>query len=176
MHDALLPEGTFEAAQELIAQRAAIAPRSQSTPHLLSGVARCGRCHHNLVIHRTKLKAEGQFHVSYGHRNSDTGDKCLSIHKTAHRMEDLVLEQVRRLAETPRLRESAMAAARQELTARGRPLAARSPAGPLLRASTLRPGTCGMRLAPRCHRASICAPSLRARMTVRRRLQSGRSK
>jgi len=123
-HEAILPEGTFEAAQELIAQRAAMAPRSQSTSHLLSGIARCGKCRRNLVTHRTKLKAEGEFHVSYRHPSSNTGDKCLTIHKTAHRMEELVLEQVRRLAETPRLRESAMAAARQELTAGSSPLAA----------------------------------------------------
>ena len=46
-HKAILPEGTFEAAQELIAQRAAIAPRSQSTSHLLSGIARCGKYRRN---------------------------------------------------------------------------------------------------------------------------------
>ena len=39
-------------------------------------------------------------------------------------MEALVLEQVRKLAETPRLRNSALAAARKELAVRGKPLAA----------------------------------------------------
>jgi site-specific DNA recombinase len=123
-HEAILPEGTFEAAQELIAQRADMAPRSQGTSHLLSGIARCGRCRRNLVTHHTKLKTPGQFHVSYRHPSSRTGDQCLTIHKTASKMEALVLEQVRKLAETPRLRKSALASARQELTARGRPLAA----------------------------------------------------
>ena len=123
-HEAVLPEGTFEAAQELIARRADMAPRSQGTSHLLSGIARCGKCRRNLVTHHTKLKTTGEFNVSYTHPGSRTGEPCLSVHKTANRMEALVLEQVRKLAETPRLRESAIAAARQELTARGRPLAA----------------------------------------------------
>jgi hypothetical protein len=123
-HEALLPEGTFEAAQELIAQRADMAPRSQGSSHLLSGVARCGKCRRNLVTHHTKLKTPGQFHVSYKHPSSRTGEPCLGIQKTASKMEALVLEQVRKLAETPRLRESALAAARRELAARGVPLAA----------------------------------------------------
>lgn len=123
-HEAILPAGVFEAAQELIAQRADMAPRSQSTSHLLSGIARCGKCRRNLVTHHTKLKTPGQFHVSYKHGSSRTGEPCLGIHKTASKMEALVIDQVRRLAETPRLRESALAAARQELAARDRPLTA----------------------------------------------------
>ena len=82
-HEAILPEGTFEAARELIAQRADMAPRSKSTPHLLSGIARCGKCGRNLVTHRTKLKAPGKFSISYRHATSRTGDPCLTIHKTA---------------------------------------------------------------------------------------------
>ena len=123
-HEALLPEGTFETAQELIARRADMAPRSQTTSHLLSGVARCGKCQRNLVTHRTKLKAPGALYISYRHGNSRTGDRCLSVHRAAGKMEALVLDEVRKLAETPRLRETALAAARQEVAARGRPLAA----------------------------------------------------
>jgi len=123
-HEPMLPEGVFDAARELIAQRAAMAPRSQGTRHLLSGLARCGQCHRNLVTHHTKLKTPGEFHVSYKHPSSRTGEPCLGIHKTAPRMEDLVVQQVRHLAATPRLRESALAAARDELAVRDRPLTA----------------------------------------------------
>jgi site-specific DNA recombinase len=122
-HEAILPEGTFDAAQELIARRADMSPRGQGTPHLLSGLARCGECRRNLVTHVTKLKAPGQVNVSYKHATSRTGEPCLSIHKTASYMEALVLEQVRKLAETPRLRMSTMAAARKELAVNAGPLA-----------------------------------------------------
>ena len=124
LHEAILPDGMFEVAGELIVQRARLAPRCQSTPHLLSGIARCGECRRNLVIHRNRPKPKGTLHVSYRHATSQTGERCLSIHKTAGRMEALVVEQLRALAETPRLREAALAAARQELAAREHPLAA----------------------------------------------------
>lgn len=122
-HEAILGAGEFDAAQELIARRADMAPRSQSSSHLLSGLARCGKCRRNLVIHRTKLKQPGAFHVSYRHPSSNTGAACVTVQRTAAKMEALVLEQVRQLAETPRLREAALAAARAELAARARPLA-----------------------------------------------------
>jgi len=123
-HEAILAEGVFDATRELIAQRADMAPRSKSTPHLLSGIARCAECGRNLVTHHTKLNTPGQFHVSYRHPTSRTGASCLKIHKTAKGMEELVVAEVRRLAETPRLREAALAAAREELAVRDRPVAA----------------------------------------------------
>lgn len=123
LHEAVLPDGTFEAAQTLAEERAELAPRAKSTPHLLSGIARCGRCHRNLVTHRTKLSSPGKFHVSYRHATSRTGEPCLTIHKTAEGMEALVVEQVRKLAETPQLREAALQAAREELAVKEAPMA-----------------------------------------------------
>ena len=123
-HEAILSDGMFEAAQALAEERAEMAPRSKSSPHLLSGIARCGQCHRNLVTHLTKATKPGKFHVSYRHATSRTGEPCLTIHKTAKGMEALVIEQVRKLAETPRLREAALAAAREEPAVREAPRAA----------------------------------------------------
>jgi site-specific DNA recombinase len=123
-HEAILPEGSFAAAQELISQRSEMGRRSQSTRHLLSGIAKCGKCRRNLVTHHTKVRNTDRPHVSYKHRSPPTGDKCLSIQKSARRLEELVIGQVRQLAARPQLRASALAVARQELMGKSKPLAA----------------------------------------------------
>ena len=61
-------------------------------------------------------------YMSYRHRNLATGGKCLHIQKSGRRLEELVVEQVRQLAGTRRLRESAMAVARAELRGKAKPL------------------------------------------------------
>ncbi|MBU0607134.1 MAG: hypothetical protein KKI08_04570, partial [Armatimonadetes bacterium] len=52
-----------------------------------------------------------------------TRAECLKIHKSARRMEQLVVEQVQQFAASSRLRESAVAIARNELKGKSKPLA-----------------------------------------------------
>jgi site-specific DNA recombinase len=120
-HEAIVSAELFASAQDLMKQRAGMGPRGKSSPHLLSGIAKCGACGRNLTVHHTPNKNGGVPYVSYRHKTLITGDKCLAIQKVAWRLEALVVEQVRKLAATPDLRQAVLTAAREELAGQGKP-------------------------------------------------------
>jgi site-specific DNA recombinase len=125
-HEAIISEELFAATQSLIEERSKLAPRGRSSPHLLSGIARCGTCGWRLGIHQT-LRGPGKpAYLTYRHPpNHLKGEKaCLGVNKSAHRLEELVVAEVRRLAQSPELRRAALAEAEREVAAKVNPLAA----------------------------------------------------
>lgn len=120
-HDAIVTAEVFEAAQELQRQRSAMAPRAKTSPHLLSSLARCGECGRTLGVHYTKVPGRTEPYASYRHGTLRTAAKCLSIQRATSRLEQPVIEQVRLLATSPRLREETLKEARRELKAQTRP-------------------------------------------------------
>jgi site-specific DNA recombinase len=123
-HEPIVEARLFEAAREIVRERSVLAPRAHTTPFLLSGIAKCGRCGMNLRGHHTKYNGRKQMYFSYQHRPSRTRAECLKIHKSARRMEQLVVDQVHQFAASSRLRESAVAVARKELKGQRKPLTA----------------------------------------------------
>jgi site-specific DNA recombinase len=125
-HAAIISAELFAAAQSLIAERSKLAPRGRSSPHLLSGVARCGNCGKRLAIHQTVRGAGKQPYLTYRHgANHLQGEgACLGVDKSASRLEELVVAEVRQLAESPRLRRATLEGAKKEMAARINPLIA----------------------------------------------------
>jgi len=50
-HDPIVDQELFDEVQRLLEERKKMPPRTQQSPHLLSGIARCGKCGWKLVAH-----------------------------------------------------------------------------------------------------------------------------
>lgn len=116
-HEAIVSAELFGAAQELSRQRAGLAPRAKHSPHLLSGLLRCGRCGRNLVTHETIRRAGGEAFLSYRHKQGAALPRCAPFQRSAAGVEAAVIGEVRKLASSRQLREAALARAREELQA-----------------------------------------------------------
>lgn len=125
-HAGILSAELFATTQGLIEERGKLAPRGRSSPHLLSGIVRCGTCGKRLTIHQTVRGVGKKLYLTYRHSpNYLRGEgACPGVDKSARRLEELVIGEVRRLAESPELRRATLEAAKREMGVRREPLAA----------------------------------------------------
>jgi len=125
-HEAIITSELFDSAQSLVKERSTLPSRGRSSPHLLSGIARCGKCGARLAIHQTVRGPGKKPYLTYRHKaNYLQGEgACSGVDKSAHRLEEVVVGEVRRLAESPQLRRAALSEAKKEMAARINPLIA----------------------------------------------------
>lgn len=118
-HEAVVSRELFDEVQRLLEERKAMPPRTQHSPHLLSGIARCGKCGWRLRIHRQYHGKKGQkkAYRSYQHRGTDfVGESaCTSFTKSADKLESLVIDKIRELAASRVFQEAAFAEAQGQL-------------------------------------------------------------
>lgn len=98
-HEPIIPRERWQAAQELIASRRIMPPRTQNSKHLLSGIARCGLCGRRLSIHyihgSTGSKEKKKYLFYYHKRTVQVGDQhCPGVTKAAHLLEGTVVEAI----------------------------------------------------------------------------------
>jgi len=102
-HPAIISAEEFGATQELIRSRATLPPRSHQSQHLLSGLARCGKCGRRLRAHYShyqRKSGERRQYVSYIHpRTVEVGPgACSGLSKSAAQLEQAVISAVEQLA------------------------------------------------------------------------------
>jgi len=118
-HEAIVDQALFDETQQMLEQRKWIPPRTQHSPHLLSGIARCGKCGWALRAHWQYHEGEGgrKTYRSYQHRGTDFVGKraCNGFTKSAEKLEALVIDAMRELTAHPDVVEAALAAARRQL-------------------------------------------------------------
>lgn len=106
-HDAVVSEEVFLSAQDIIASRSTLPGRSHQSQHLLSGLARCGACGKRLVAHYGQARKSGERHVFYFHRPALAKDGCKSFYRSAKKLEAIVIDVVRKAAESDLLTQVA---------------------------------------------------------------------
>jgi predicted nuclease with TOPRIM domain len=104
----------------LLDQRSALPARSQQAQHLLSGIARCGKCGRRLVAHFADSRSSGgkvYRQRFYHHRKTFYTDHraCDGVSKSADRLEEAVLAKIRELALSRDFQEAAFAKAKEQL-------------------------------------------------------------
>ena len=125
-HEAIIDDQTFQSTQELIRERSRLPSRSQTSQHLLAGLARCGRCGKRLHVHQ--VRAENKAGVVVRHYYRHAGDwsraevGCRGISKSQLLLEEAVIGYVAEVAGSPELRQLALAEAAKELEVGLRPL------------------------------------------------------
>ena len=94
VHEPLVARGDFEKVQEILRHRAEIpgAPRWQSSPYLLTGLVRCGKCGGALCGTAAK---SGQFHYYTCSRYYKEGkDSCPGVRVRQEKLESFVLDKL----------------------------------------------------------------------------------
>lgn len=124
-HDAILPVEVFEAAQTIIASRSTLPGRSHQSQHLLSGLAICGECGKRLIAHYGRANKSGERAIFYHHRASLKKSDCKSFYKSARRLEKIVIDQIRKAAESDLLSAIAAEELHRQTTEKSQPLKAR---------------------------------------------------
>lgn len=98
-HQAIIDREQFDAAQAIISSRSTIPSRAQSSPHLLSGIARCGDCGKRLVNHSINQGPEKKRYNFYRHNPDVKANSiCNGFFKSAALLENAVVEQIRHIA------------------------------------------------------------------------------
>jgi site-specific DNA recombinase len=119
-HQAIIDPELYAETQALLDQRSTLPPRSQQSQHLLSGIARCGRCGKRLVAHFADSRSSsGKVYRQrfYHHRKTFYTDHraCNGVSKSADRLEEAVLARIREMASSPTFQEAAFAKAKEQL-------------------------------------------------------------
>ena len=118
-HEPIVDRELFDVVQSLLEERKMMPPRTQHSPHLLSGIARCGKCGWRLVSHRQYHRVGGKrkAYRSYQHRaNTKTGpEACKGFTKSADKFEGVVIDKIRELAASTEFQEAAFAEAQKQL-------------------------------------------------------------
>lgn len=99
-HEPILQQDMWDAAQELLGSRKQLPHKSQQSEHLLSGIGVCGLCGKRMVAHYGPKKKDGSRYVSYSHRTHGKRDECKPFHKSAPKLEMVVLAEIKTLAES----------------------------------------------------------------------------
>lgn len=104
-HVPLIDEQTWALAKETAAARKIQAPRTKASPHLLSGLVRCGKCNRMLVAQFAKYKTRGgeKHFVGFRHSpNEFTGDRyCPGVYHRGDTLEGAVVGAILELAARP---------------------------------------------------------------------------
>ena len=117
-HEPLIDPALFEDTQVLLASRHQLPPRTQQSQHLLSGLARCGKCGERLRGHWLLFWGKStRRYRAYRHRgNVYSGERaCKGFTKAADKLEAAVVDKVREVAMSPEFQEAAFEAARKQL-------------------------------------------------------------
>ena len=118
-HNAIIDGPLFAEAQDLATSRTQLAPRCQQHQHILAGLARCGVCGDRLYVHMTSShrRADGtgrHRYRNYMHR-ADLGSTCSEFTKSADRLEQVVIDEVRVIAARPDFQKDAFAEAERQV-------------------------------------------------------------
>lgn len=98
-HEAIIDRATWEAVQQKRKERRTISTSMQASNNLLSGIARCMKCNRAMVVHRENDKARTKKLRCVG--NSKIGDKaCRGIDVKTSVLEDIVLSEIKKVAES----------------------------------------------------------------------------
>ena len=118
-HEPIVSQELFDEVQRLLEERRMMPPRTQHSPHLLSGIARCGKCGWRLQAHWQyhATKAGRKAYRSYQHRGTDFAGQraCGGFTKSAGKLEALVIDKIRELAASEEFQEAAFRAAKAQL-------------------------------------------------------------
>lgn len=125
-HEALVDEETWELAKEIAAGRKKAAPRTKASPHLLSGLVRCGKCNRTLVAQFAKYKTNGgeKRFVGFRHApNEFVGERyCPGVYHRGDTLEEAVVAGILELSKKPRLMEMALASAQKRTADEAQPI------------------------------------------------------
>ncbi len=118
-HEAIVDGSTWELTRQMVAERKKCAPRTKASPHLLSGLVRCGKCKRALVAQFAKYKTNGGEKRFVGFRhppNEFSGDKyCPGVYHRGDTLEEGVICAILELASRPDLKDMATAAVMNRL-------------------------------------------------------------
>lgn len=125
-HEPLIDRETWELAKEIVAGRKKQAPYTKASPHLLSGLVRCGKCNRALVAQFAKYKrrdGERRF-VGFRHApNEYSGEKyCPGVYHRGDTLEEAVVAAILELGKKPDLKDRALAAAQERLKDEAQPI------------------------------------------------------
>jgi site-specific DNA recombinase len=125
-HEPLIDEQTWELAKEIAAGRKKTAPRTKASPHLLSGLVRCGTCNRALVAQFASYKrkdGERRF-VGFRHApNEYSGDRyCSGVYHRGDTLEESVVASILELSKKPGLMELALSSAQRRLADESQPI------------------------------------------------------
>lgn len=119
LHEPIVSHELFDEVQGLLEERRMMPPRTQHSPHLLSGIARCGKCGWRLRAHWQyhETKAGRKAYRSYQHRGTEFAGKraCDGFTKSAEKLEGLMIDKIRELAASEGFQEAAFEAAKAQL-------------------------------------------------------------
>jgi len=119
-HEAIIDPELYEVTQALLNQRSTLPPRSHQSQHLLSGIAKCGKCGRRLVAHyaqrRTPTGKTYRGRYYHQRRTVYTDHRfCEGVSRKADTLEEAVLDRIRELAASPEFQEAAFAKAKEQL-------------------------------------------------------------
>lgn len=125
-HEAMIDEDTWELTKEIAAGRKKTAPRTKASPHLLSGLVRCGKCNRTLVAQFAKYKrkdGERRF-VGFRHApNEFVGERyCPGVYHRGDTLEEAVVAGILELSKKPGLMEMALASAQKRVVDEAQPI------------------------------------------------------
>jgi len=123
-HQAIVSTELFQAAQKIIASRSTLPGRSHQSQHLLSGLAECGKCGKRLVAHYGTPRKGGERYVFYFHKPSLNGG-CRSFYRSADKLEAIVVDQIRKAAESDLLSQIATDQLHEQTETQSAPLRSR---------------------------------------------------
>jgi site-specific DNA recombinase len=127
-HERLIDEALWSATQEMVASRRKQAPRTKASPHLLSGLVRCGTCGRLLAAQKASYDTSSgkRRYVGFRHsRNEFAGERhCAGAYHRGDTLEAAVIEALFDIARTSGIRQAALEEARKRSETEGAPLRA----------------------------------------------------
>ena len=119
-HEAIIDPELYEVTQALLSQRSTLPPRSHQSQHLLSGIAKCGKCGRRLVAHYAQRRTpsgeryRGRYYLQ--RRTVYTDHRyCEGVSKKADTLEEAVLGRIRELAASSEFQEVAFTKAKEQV-------------------------------------------------------------
>ena len=125
-HERIIDDETWTMTLEMVASRRKQAPRTKASPHLLSGLARCGTCNRMLIGQKGKYKNKQgeQAFIGFRHSPNEFAGKmhCPGVYHRGDTLEEAVIAELLAIAQGPSVRDLALSTVRDKLAKTGEPL------------------------------------------------------